>query len=128
MFILSFIFVIVCGLLNGRESVQVFYRLFIYMYYRWKPVALYQEGSFGIPLTGFVSPRHIFVPIPRQDLVSPRHIFVPIPRQDLVSPRHIFVPIPRQDLVSPRNIFVPIPRQDLVSPRHMLWSYLCKFS
>jgi hypothetical protein len=48
--------------LNGRESVQVFYRLFIYMYYRWKPVALYQEGSFGIPLTGFVSPRHIFVP------------------------------------------------------------------
>ena len=31
MFILSFVFVIVCVLLSGSESVQVFYRLFIYV-------------------------------------------------------------------------------------------------
>ena len=57
-----FIFVIVCGIVSGKESVQVF--SFLFLYYHWR--SNYQEGV-RIKLTD-LTPIHVCVcPIPRSE-------------------------------------------------------------
>ena len=57
MYMLSFIFLIKCGLHWVEANLcRLFYRLFIYVYCRWR--SSYQEGRIGIPVTD-LNPPHV---------------------------------------------------------------------
>jgi hypothetical protein len=70
MFMWSFIFVMVCGLLFGSESVQVFFICF-YMYMLLEIQLSIGEG--WNPIKGF-SPAICFVPVTSQDLDFQHHM------------------------------------------------------
>ena len=65
MFMLSFIFVIVCGLFEW-ERICAGFLFIVCLYYYCSGKSNYQDGRVGIPLNGLT--RHIFLSVPSQDL------------------------------------------------------------